>query len=71
MVGTFHEAVTAHIFSTIKTLLAPRWLLVAGDFLPRGNVDTTVVFEEGTRPQGADILMGTLTPHCRSLLGNH
>jgi 7-cyano-7-deazaguanine reductase len=66
MIGTFHETVTAHLFATVNTLLAPRWLLVAGDFFPRGNVDTTVVFETpGARPAGADILLANLSPRCR------
>ena len=68
MIGTFHESVTAHLFDTITSLLEPRWALVAGDFYPRGNVDTTVVFEtEGPRPAGADLLLGPLTPHCRQM----
>jgi 7-cyano-7-deazaguanine reductase len=63
MVGTFHETVTAHLFSTLKTLLSPKWMLLAGDFYPRGNVDTTVLFEtEGPRPQGADLLIGPYLP---------
>ena len=68
MIGSFHESVTAHLFATLGNLLSPRWLLVAGDFLPRGNVDTTVIFETpGVRPPGADLLLGTLTPHCKNL----
>ncbi|MDR3013338.1 MAG: preQ(1) synthase [Chitinispirillales bacterium] len=58
MVGTFHEAVTAHLFDTLKTLLAPKWMTLIGDFYPRGNVDTTVVFETQTRrPREADFLI--------------
>ena len=69
MIGTFHETVTHHLYETLKTLLKPKWLLVIGDFLPRGNVDTTVVFEmPGKRPAGADLLVrGRLEPRCRSL----
>jgi 7-cyano-7-deazaguanine reductase len=66
MIGTFHETVTHHIFEILKKQLQPRWLLVVGDFFPRGNVDTTVVFETpGKRPAGADILIGNLQPLCR------
>jgi 7-cyano-7-deazaguanine reductase len=66
MVGTFHETVTHHLFTTICTTLSPRWALVMGDFLPRGNVDTTVVFETDTpRPAGADLLLPSATPRCR------
>ena len=68
MIGTFHETVTAHLFETLKTLLHPSWLLVTGDFFPRGNVNTTVVFETtGPRPAGADLLIDTLQPHCREM----
>jgi 7-cyano-7-deazaguanine reductase len=60
MIGTFHETVTAHLFQTITSVLKPRWALMVGDFFPRGNVDTTVVFETSTpRPAGADVLIGT------------
>ncbi len=68
MIGTFHETVTNHIFETLKKTLDPKWLLVAGDFLPRGNVDTTVIFEsQGPRPQGADLLLTQLIPRCRTI----
>ena len=66
MIGTFHETVTNHLFETLKNNLHPRWLLVIGDFFPRGNVDTTVVFETGARPASADILIGDTKPYCRS-----
>jgi 7-cyano-7-deazaguanine reductase len=67
MIGAFHEAVTAHFFEELKRTLAPQWLFIAGDFFPRGNVDTTVVFETPSkRPAGADILIGNLYPHCQS-----
>ncbi len=65
MVGTFHESLTHHLYTTIRTTLQPRWALVVGDFLPRGNVDTTVVFETpGTRPAGADTLIEKSLPRC-------
>lgn len=68
MIGTFHETVTNHIFTTLKRVLEPKWLLVVGDFFPRGNVDTTVVFETpGTRPAGADLLITPLKPNCRMM----
>jgi 7-cyano-7-deazaguanine reductase len=68
MVGAFHEAVTSHLFETLKKLLAPRWLLIVGDFSPRGNVDTTIVFETpGKRPPGADLLIYPVPPRCKSL----
>lgn len=68
MIGTFHETVTFHLFETVKNILQPHWLLVTGDFFPRGNVNTTVVFETpGERPAGADILLNALKPHCRQM----
>ena len=58
MIGTFHETVTAHLFQTITTVLQPKWTMVIGNFSPRGNVDTTVIFEtDTTRPREADILI--------------
>lgn len=66
-VGGFHEAVTACLFETLKTVLSPQWLLVAGNFFPRGNVDTSVVFEMPTRrPVGADQLIEQVEEHCRT-----
>ncbi|MFW5775257.1 MAG: preQ(1) synthase [Chitinivibrionales bacterium] len=66
MVGTFHETVTNHIFETVKKVIKPRWAMVVGDFFPRGNVDTSVVFETGTpRPIGVDRLFQNMPPHCR------
>ncbi|KMQ51919.1 NADPH dependent preQ0 reductase [Chitinispirillum alkaliphilum] len=67
MIGTFHETATHHLFKTVKEALNPRWLYVAGDFYPRGNVDTTVVFETGgDRPAGTDTLLPLLSPHSKS-----
>ncbi len=67
MIGAFHEAVTAHLFDTLKLTLSPQWLLVAGDFFPRGNVDTAVLFEMPVkRPAGADCIIEPLLPKCRS-----
>jgi 7-cyano-7-deazaguanine reductase len=69
MIGTFHETVTAHLFTVIQGLITPTWALVAGDFFPRGNVNTTVVFETPTpRPKAAEILLKSYSPHCRSFL---
>lgn len=67
MIGTFHETVTHHLFTTLKEALDPKWLLVVGDFFPRGNVDTKVVFETPTaRPAGADLLITPVLPRTRS-----
>lgn len=68
MIGTFHETVTSFLFNELNKALKPKWLLVAGDFFPRGNVDTTVVFETpGNRPAGADLLITPLKPHCTGM----
>lgn len=67
MVGAFHETVTSHLFVTLRRLLKPKWLLLAGDFFPRGNVNTTVIFETGKRPAGADSLIKDYAPHCRNM----
>jgi 7-cyano-7-deazaguanine reductase len=67
MVGTFHETVTGHLFQTVKKLLQPEWLLLVGDFFPRGNVNTTVALETPVkRPAGADILIKKYLHHARS-----
>jgi 7-cyano-7-deazaguanine reductase len=65
MIGTFHETVTAHLFETIQTLLKPTWLLIAGDFFPRGNVSTTIIFESGKRPAAADFLVDRYTSRAK------
>ena len=65
-VGTFHEAVTAYLFSVITDTLKPTWALLAGDFFPRGNVNTTVLFETPVaRPRAVDLLLKDYSPHCR------
>lgn len=71
MVGTFHETVTSHLFETVRSKLKPRWAVVVGDFLPRGNVDTTVLFETPTtRPRGADVLFSPITHRAREIGNN-
>lgn len=37
-----HEAATTEIYTTLKTLLKPKYLKVIGDFNPRGNVHTVI-----------------------------
>jgi 7-cyano-7-deazaguanine reductase len=67
MIGTFHETVTSHLFKVINKLINPKWALLAGDFFPRGNVNTTVVFETPTpRPKAAEVLLKDYSPHCKS-----
>jgi 7-cyano-7-deazaguanine reductase len=72
MIGTFHETVTQHLFTTLERVLQPSWLLVIGDFFPRGNVDTTVVMESASpRPKGADLLFDSVYPRARSFEGSN
>jgi len=66
MIGTFHETVTDFLFQKVSSLLKPKWLLLVGDFFPRGNVNTTVVFETGRRPPAADFCVRSYTPHSRT-----
>lgn len=67
MVGTFHETVSSHLFTTLNVLLKPAWALLAADFFPRGNVNTTIIFETPSpRPAGADILLRKYAPHAKS-----
>ena len=64
MVGAFHEKITKHIYDKVNAVLAPKWCMVVGDFFPRGNVNTTVVFETPTtRPIGIDVLLENYKPH--------
>jgi 7-cyano-7-deazaguanine reductase len=65
MIGTFHETVTAHLFETMQALLKPKWIMLAGDFFPRGNVNTTVIFEAGKRPAAAGYLLGRYKSRAR------
>jgi 7-cyano-7-deazaguanine reductase len=67
MIGTFHETITHHLYKMLQDILKPHWLLVVGDFFPRGNVDTKVVFESPTsRPAGADLLIASVLPRIRT-----
>ncbi|MBN1309541.1 MAG: preQ(1) synthase [Chitinispirillaceae bacterium] len=71
MVGAFHEALTHHLYATLEEVLKPAWLLVAGDFFPRGNVDATVVFESpSSRPKGVDLLIAPLRERTRGFDGH-
>ncbi|MBN1982660.1 MAG: preQ(1) synthase [Chitinivibrionales bacterium] len=71
MIGTFHETFCSHIYRELCTILNPQWLLLLGSFLPRGNVETVVLFESETpRPTGVDILLPRTVPNCSSLQPN-
>jgi len=47
--GTFHEAVTNRIADDLIASLAPRYLMVEGDFYVRGGIKTVVRVEHGQR----------------------
>jgi 7-cyano-7-deazaguanine reductase len=66
MIGTFHETATEYLYQKIRRLLKPTWLLLVGDFFPRGNVGTTVVFESGKRPAAADFCVKEYKSHSRT-----
>jgi 7-cyano-7-deazaguanine reductase len=66
MIGTYHETVTEYLFRKVKQAVKPRWILVAGDFFPRGNVNTTVLLESGKRPAAADFCVKKYLSHSRS-----
>jgi 7-cyano-7-deazaguanine reductase len=66
-IGTFHETFACFLFDMIKKTLVPRWALLVCDFFPRGNVNTTVVFETSSpRPKSVDALLKNYAPHCRT-----
>jgi len=52
-VGAFHEAVTNEILEALTKALAPRWLVVVGDFYVRGGIHTVVTTTHGTPPERA------------------
>jgi len=45
-----HEESTNRIFSDLQKELKPRFLEVAGDFNPRGNVKTVIRVSTGSKP---------------------
>jgi 7-cyano-7-deazaguanine reductase len=68
MVGTFHETVTNYIYHRVHMLVKPLWILVVGDFFPRGNVNTTI-FEESDpdlRPASSVFAVKKYDQHARS-----
>lgn len=40
--GAFHEAVTNQILDDLVATIAPKWMVVEGDFLVRGGIHTVV-----------------------------
>jgi 7-cyano-7-deazaguanine reductase len=51
--GAFHEAVTHRILDDIVTSIAPRWMIVTGDFYIRGGIHTVVTAFHGEPPARA------------------
>ena len=52
--GAFHEAVTNRILDDLVSALAPRRMVVEGDFYVRGGIHTVVVVEHRGEPLGAE-----------------
>jgi 7-cyano-7-deazaguanine reductase len=50
--GAFHEDCTVGIGLRLKTLLAPRWLRIAGYWFPRGGIPIDVFWQSGRAPVG-------------------
>ena len=50
--GAFHEDCTVGIGLRLKTLLAPRWLRIAGYWFPRGGIPIDVFWQSGRAPAG-------------------
>jgi 7-cyano-7-deazaguanine reductase len=48
--GAFHEAVTNQILDDLSGAIAPRWMVVAGDFRVRGGIHTVVTASAGDPP---------------------
>jgi len=44
-----HEEVTNGVFAELKKILKPRYIEVAGDFNPRGNVKTVITVKSKKR----------------------
>jgi 7-cyano-7-deazaguanine reductase len=50
--GSFHEACTMQIATTLVDLLAPAWLRIGAYFYPRGGIPIDVFWQSGTPPDG-------------------
>jgi 7-cyano-7-deazaguanine reductase len=50
--GSFHEACTMQIATTLVDLLAPAWLRIGAYFYPRGGIPIDVFWQTGTPPAG-------------------
>lgn len=51
--GAFHEAVTHRILDDLVEAIAPRWMVLAGDFFVRGGIHTVVTATHGHPPERA------------------
>lgn len=51
--GAFHESVTNAILDDLTKVLAPRWIVVGGDFYVRGGIHTIVTVTQGAPPERA------------------
>ena len=50
--GAFHEDCTIAIAKRLKTLLAPKWLRIAGYWYPRGGIPIDVFWQTARPPAG-------------------
>jgi 7-cyano-7-deazaguanine reductase len=50
--GGFHEECTVAVGKALRTLLAPRWLRIAGYWNPRGGMPIDVFWQAGKLPAG-------------------
>ncbi|MCU0869776.1 MAG: preQ(1) synthase [Burkholderiales bacterium] len=50
--GAFHEDCTLSIAKRLRTLLAPKWLRIAGYWYPRGGIPIDVFWHSGRPPAG-------------------
>lgn len=47
--GAFHEEVVNQILDDLIKTLEPKWILIEGNFLIRGGINTTVIAEYGNK----------------------
>ena len=50
--GVFHEECTVAVGKTLRDLLAPHWLRIAGFWYPRGGMPIDVFWQTGKPPAG-------------------
>jgi 7-cyano-7-deazaguanine reductase len=61
--GAFHEDCTIAIAKRLKTLLAPKWLRIAGYWYPRGGIPIDVFWQTSRPPAGVWIPETGVAPY--------